>query len=307
MEEGEGEVQVLEQEEQQQEQAEGARDLVGGGAMGERLVGTMVVVETPSSIPEVQGALVHAHRVALGLSPSAKAILICPLSSLSDPPPAPSAEATPAFSRMSRRPLQGAAGPSGFPPCQQPARSSSRPQGPAPGSGQGARLKTTPQAPAPAPSTGGSWQPPALPQGHIFGSVPAGVTLDCRKLSELHKKSGYRWDQRQHPYHPWNPTQEELWEAYHLIRGEGEWATLELVYLGAGDPRLKGQAASMRWWCPAPVVASCLPTAWTAGGTIKVRTPPAQAPSCAPVAFPLIMPAPYQSTWISNIMLRPSG
>ena len=83
--------------------------------MGERLVGTMAVVETPSSIPEVQGALVHAHRVALGLSPPAKAILICPLSSLPDPPPAPSAEATPAFSRVSRRPLQGAAGPSGFP------------------------------------------------------------------------------------------------------------------------------------------------------------------------------------------------
>ena len=52
---------MLGEEEQQQEQAEGARDLVGGGAMGERLVGTMAVVETPSSIPEVQGALVHAH------------------------------------------------------------------------------------------------------------------------------------------------------------------------------------------------------------------------------------------------------
>ena len=56
-----------------------------------------------------------------------------------------------------------------------------------------------------------------------------------------------------------------------------------------------------------PVVASCLPTTWTAGGTTKVRTQPAQAPSCAPVAFPLIMPAPCQSTWISNTMLRPSG
>ena len=49
----EGEVQVL--EEKWQEQTEGARDLVGGGVMGERLVGTMAVVETPSSIPEVQG------------------------------------------------------------------------------------------------------------------------------------------------------------------------------------------------------------------------------------------------------------
>ena len=211
----EGEVQVLEEEEQQQEQTEGARDLVGGGAMGERLVGTMAVVETPSSIPEVQG-------VALGLSPPARAILICSLSSLPDPPPAPSAEATPAFSRVLRRPLEGAAGSSGYPPHQQPARSSSRSQGPASGSGQGARLKTTSQAPAPAPPTGGSWQPPVLPQGHIFGSVPAGVTLDCRKLSELHKKSGYRWDQRQHPFAPWTPSQVELWEAYHLIHGEGE-------------------------------------------------------------------------------------
>ena len=57
MEEGELEIQVLEQEGQQQERPEGARDVVGGGAMGERLVGTMSVVETPSSIPEVQGLL----------------------------------------------------------------------------------------------------------------------------------------------------------------------------------------------------------------------------------------------------------
>ena len=62
MEEGEPEIQVLEQEGWQQERPEGARDLVGGGVMGERLVGTMAVVETPSSIPEVQGALIHAHR-----------------------------------------------------------------------------------------------------------------------------------------------------------------------------------------------------------------------------------------------------
>ena len=111
----EGEVQVLEEEEQQQEWTEGARNLVGGGAMRERLVGTMAILETPSSIREVQGALIHAHRVALGLSLPARAILICPLSSLPDPPPAPSAEATPAFSRVSRRPLQGAAGSLGYP------------------------------------------------------------------------------------------------------------------------------------------------------------------------------------------------
>ena len=153
---------------------------------------------------------------------------------------------------MSRRPLRRAAGSSGTPLCQQPSRSSSRPQGPAPGSGQGARLKTTTQAPAPAPPTGWSWQPPVLPQGHTMGSVPAGVTLDSRKLSELPKKSGYRWDQRQHAYAPWTPTQVELWEAYHLLRGEGEWATPELSYLGAGDLRLQGKAVSMRWLCAAP-------------------------------------------------------
>ena len=113
---------MLEQQEQGQtegagdQEAEGARDLVGGGVTGERLVETMAIVEIPSSIPEVQGALIHAHRVHLGLSPPARAILICPLSSLLDPPLAPSAEATPAFSRVSRRPLQGAAGSSGYPP-----------------------------------------------------------------------------------------------------------------------------------------------------------------------------------------------
>ena len=216
----EGEVQVVEKE----WATEGAGIMVGGGAMEERLVGTLVMVDPrstkpglPSSIPEVQGALEHAHHVALGLSPPAKAILICPLAFLPNPPPAPSAVVTPAFSRMLRRPLQGEAGSSGTPLCQQPARSSSRPQGPALGSRQGARLKTTAQVPAPAPPTGGSWQPPVLPQGHTMGSVPAGFTLDSRKLSELPKKSGYRWDQRQHPYAPWTPSQVELWEAYRLI------------------------------------------------------------------------------------------
>ena len=153
---------------------------------------------------------------------------------------------------MSRRPLQREAEPSGSTPiCQQPARSSSRPQGPALGSGQGDRPKTTAPVPVPAPPIGGSWQPPVLPQGHIMGSVPAGVTLDFRRLSELPKKSGYRWGQRQHPYVPWAPSQVELWEAYCLIRGEGEWVTPELTYLGAKDPRLHGKAASMRWLCPA--------------------------------------------------------
>ena len=243
--------------------------MVGGGAMEERLVGTMAMVDPrstkpglPSSIPEVQGALKHAHSVALGLSPPAKAILICPLTSLPEPPPAPSAVATPAFSRMSRRPLQGEAGSSGSPLCQQSARSSSRPQGPVLGSGQGARVKTTAPVPAPAPPTGGSWQPPVLPQGHTMGSAPVGVTLDSRKLSELPKKSGYRWNQRQHPYAPWTPSQVELWEAYCLIQGEGKWATPELSYLGARDPRLHGKAVSMRWLCPAPgcgkLSANCL-------------------------------------------------
>ena len=148
----EGEVEVLEKE----WATEGAGIMVGGGVTEERLVGTMAVVDTrsttpghPSSIPEVQEALEHAHRVALGLSPPAKAILIRPLAFLPNPPPAPSAVVTPAFSRMSRRPLQGEAGSLGTPLHQQPARSSSRPQGPALGSGQGA-LKFVDWAAAPS-------------------------------------------------------------------------------------------------------------------------------------------------------------
>ena len=163
----EGEVQVLEEE-----RTEGAGAMVGGGVMEERLVGTIAVVETPSSIPEVQGALVHAHRLALGLFPPARAILICPLSSLPDPPPAPSAEATPAFSRVSRRPLQGEAGSSGTPLCQQPARSSSRSQGPAPGSRQGARVRTTAPVPAPTSPTG-ELAAPSVATGTHHGLCPS--------------------------------------------------------------------------------------------------------------------------------------
>ena len=212
----------------------------------------MMAVPT-SCIPEVQGALVHAHQVALGLSPPARAILIHPLPALSDPPPAPSAEVTRPFSRMARKPLQQEPAPLAMTPlcCKQPARSSSRPTGPALGSGQGARPKVS-QAPAPASPTGGRWQPPALPQGYTFGSVPPGVTLETRTLAGLPKKSGYRWEQRQRPFVAWSPSQEELWEAYCLLQGEGEWATPEMSYLEAKDSRLQGKAASMRWLCPAP-------------------------------------------------------
>ena len=198
---------------EEEEELAGGEQSVGGGGTEERVVGTVAIVDQgstrtapTSSIPEVQGAINHSLRVSLGLSPPARAILICPLPALPDPPPAPPAGATPQFSRLARRLLEQEPAPS----RKQPARSSSRPTGPALRSQQGTRPKV-PQAPVPAPSTGERWQLLALPQGYTFGSVPPGVTLETRTLAGLPKKSGYRWEQRQHPYAPWSPNQEELW------------------------------------------------------------------------------------------------
>ena len=179
---------IILEEEQEQELAVGGNDDMGGGAMEERVVGTVAIVDQgsmmavpTSSIPEVQGAVAHALCVFLGLSPPTKAILIRPLPALSDPPPAPSAEVTWPFSRMARKPLQQEPAPLAMTPLcrKQPARSSSRPTGPALGSGQGARPKVS-QAPAPAPPTGGRCEVPVVFNGcstwHALGTAK---TVTC--------------------------------------------------------------------------------------------------------------------------------
>ena len=252
-------------EEAGQEDLEQIRGVfVGGSGMEEgQVVGSIEFVDSRSTFsapstatPEVQGAVDHAHHVSLGLSPPAKTIIVTPLppsTELPGHPIAPSEEVS--FSHVARRPLQEESTLPAPVPLRhkRPARSSSRPTGPAPGSWQGAKPKTS-KIPMPTSSKGRSGHPPAptLPQGHTVGTVPPGVTLETRTLAGLPQQSGYRWNQRKHPYVAWNPTQEELWAAHRLLQGAGEWAVPEITYLKSNDPRLQGQAHSMWWLCPAP-------------------------------------------------------
>ena len=66
-----------------EEEAElaGGEELVGGGGMEERLVGTVAIVDQGSTRPaptssnsEVQEAIEHSLRVSLGVSPLARAV-----------------------------------------------------------------------------------------------------------------------------------------------------------------------------------------------------------------------------------------
>ena len=60
---------------------------------------------------------------------------------------------------------------------------------------------------------------------------------------------GARWQLRQKPYVPWNPSQTQLWEAHHLLTGEGEWAAPKCVFVPEGDPLHRGAKSRMRWVC----------------------------------------------------------
>ena len=199
---------------------------------------------TPASVSsEVREAINQAYLVSEGKVPPAKTITITPLpgfqslapqvvSSTADLP------ARRALSQQERALIKDAVG-----RVLGPQRRSSRPHGPASSSSGTPRTPALPQPPPPPPqqpalqpqgpaiplSTGGSWQPPALPAGCTVGFAAPGVALPRpKRLSDTPLVNrGYKWHQRSRPYVPWAPTTAQLWEAYRLLRGEGEWATPE--------------------------------------------------------------------------------
>ena len=228
-------------------------------------VGAMPAI--PASVSsEVREAIHQAYLVSEGEATPARTITIAPLPGLQSPAPqavpliagirphrvltqrdkarvrAAVARVHPDAQRRSsrpRRPAPGSSGTPGTPALAQP---------PPPPVSQPA-----PQAPGPAiplPS-GGSWLPPALPAGCGVGTAPPGVTLlTQKKLSDTPKgQQGYKWGQRSRPYVPWAPTSDQLWEAYRLLRGEGEWATPAVRYLSGGSSRRSAEKPSLRWEC----------------------------------------------------------
>ena len=96
-------------------------------------------------------------------------------------------------------------------------------------------VQSTPQAAAGAGVGQAATEPP-LPQQRLLSEVP----LSAR---------GARWQLRQKPYAPWNPSQTQLWEACCLLTGEGEWAAPKCVFVPEGDPLHRGAKSSMRWVC----------------------------------------------------------
>ena len=146
-----------------------------------------------------------------------------------------------------------------------PQRRGGRPQGPVPSSSGAPRTPAlsqppppVPQQPAPQPqglaiplSTGGSWLPPALPAGCTVGFTAPGVALPKpKRLSDTPlEKRGYKWHQRSRPYIPWAPTTAQLWEAYRLLHGEGEWATPGVQYISEGSSKRSAAKPSLRWEC----------------------------------------------------------
>ena len=105
-----------------------------------------------------------------------------------------------------------------------------------------ARSQSPPRAPVcPPPQAtragmGQAAPEPPLPQQKVLSEVPL-------------QERGARWHFRQKPYAPWNPSQTQLWEACHLLTGEGEWSTPKCVFVPEGDPLCRGAKCSMRWVC----------------------------------------------------------
>ena len=230
----------------------------------------------PASVSsEVRAAIKQAHLVSEGLAPPAKTINIAPLPGLQSPapqgvPPTAGLMDPRALSQQDRALIKDAVDRvfSG------PQRHSSRSRGPAPGSSGTPRTTALPQPPPPPPqqpapqpqglaiplSTGGSWLPPALPAGCSVGCAPPGVTLPTQKrLSDTPLGlRGYKWRQCSRPYIPWAPTTVQLWEAYRLLRGEGEWVAPRVCYISEGSSRRSAAKPSLRWECTlCPQLVSC--------------------------------------------------
>ena len=230
-------------EEGPEEEGAGGGDVDPVGATG----------TTPASVSsEVRAAIDQAFLVSEGLAPPAKTINITPLPDFQSPapqvvPPTADLQAHRALSQQERGLIKKAVA-----KALKPQGHSSRSKGPAPSSSGAPRTPALaqprpppPQQPAPQPqgpaiplSTGGSWLPPALPAGCTVGFAAPGVALSKpKRLSDTPLANrGYKWHQ-------------QSWEAYCLLRGEGEWVTPGVRYLSERSPRRQAAKPSLRWTC----------------------------------------------------------
>ena len=165
---------------------------------------------------EVQHAIQHAVDISQGRALPANTTVIAPLA----PPtqaassllgPGPSGALTLGVRKAIAQACEEAkseAVPLHCSPCSSRPAPCLTPQSQAPASA--APVWPTPQ-PSGASASQATTEPP-LPQQKLLSEVP----LPAREA---------RWHLR-----PWTPSQTQLWEARHLLTGEGEWATQKCVY-----------------------------------------------------------------------------
>ena len=234
----EEEVVVLEGDD---EDVEGVgRDAQQGGEV-QPSGGTDTFLAAAAPTLEVQHAIRHAVQVSQGRALPSKTTIIAPNPALLSPlpqqassllGPGPSGALTPGLRRAIAAACEKARGDAvplhHSPHCSKPAHcSTSQPQVPA---------LVCPPPQAAGAGVGQATTEPPLPQQRLLSQVP----LPSR---------GARWHLRQKPYAPWNPSQTQLWEACHLLTGEGEWAAPKCVFVPKGDPLHKGAKSSMMWVC----------------------------------------------------------
>ena len=185
---------------------------------------------------EVQHVIRHAVQVSQGRALPSKTTIIAPIPALLTPPPqqAPSllgpgtsGALTPGMRQAVAAACEKARG-GVVPLCCSPRRSKS------------AHLPT-PQCQVPVPAlvhpppqaagtgVGQAATEPPLPQQKLLSQVP----LPLR---------GARWHLRQKPYVPWTPSQTQLWEACHLLTGEGAMGCPKMcLCTGRGPTAQRGQ------------------------------------------------------------------
>ena len=266
--------------------------------------GTDSSLAEATSTLEVQQAIRHAVRVSQGRALPSNTTVIAPNPALLSPPPqvssslpdpGPSGALTPGVRRaiaVACEQAKGGAVPSCHSPyCSRPApRPTPQSLVPVPT----VPVPSTPQAAAGAGVSQAATEPP-LPQQRLLSGVP----LSAR---------GARWQLRQKPYVPWNPSQTQLWEARHLLTGEGEWAAPKCVFVLEGDPLCRGAKSSMRWVCGHGSCQKLVSSQLDGRGHYQSTHLGRQVTShSATAASHLVAAPPWLTTWTSSTMYTMLG
>ena len=275
----------------------------------------------PASVSsEVREAINQAYLVSEGLAPPAKTINISPLPGLQSPAPQvmPSTAGLPAPRALSQQ--ERALIKSAVARVLGSQRRSSRSHGPASSSSGTPRnplwpsphlhhlnsqLSSPKARPSPCPLVGAGYPLPCQMVAVWASLLQMSPCPSQKKLSDTPKsQQGYKWKQWSRPYVPWAPTDVQLWEAYRLLRGEGEWATPGVRYISEGSSKRSAAKPSLRWectLCPQLVSSKLMAEGITRAPTLVGFAAPHSATVLQPAggSIPALC---WPSTWTSSTM-----